>query len=85
MRVTFIAGWSSPVARQAHNLKVGGSNPLPATNITFAYHRYAKVAPSAAVIRRKCWRGFYTKDAHMDIVTVLIIVLLVVVIVRFAR
>ena len=28
------AGWSSPVARQAHNLKVAGSNPAPATNIT---------------------------------------------------
>ena len=28
-----IAGWSSPVARQAHNLKVIGSNPIPATNI----------------------------------------------------
>jgi hypothetical protein len=27
-----IAGWSSPVARQAHNLKVVGSNPAPATN-----------------------------------------------------
>jgi hypothetical protein len=27
----FIAGWSSPVARQAHNLKVTGSNPVPAT------------------------------------------------------
>ncbi len=26
------AGWSSPVARQAHNLKVAGSNPAPATN-----------------------------------------------------
>src|SRR3954452_7144888 len=26
------AGWSSPVARQAHNLKVIGSNPIPATN-----------------------------------------------------
>ena len=24
-------GWSSPVARQAHNLKVVGSNPIPAT------------------------------------------------------
>ena len=29
--LSFIAGWSSPVARQAHNLKVGGSNPPPAT------------------------------------------------------
>ncbi len=27
------AGWSSPVARQAHNLKVVGSNPTPATKI----------------------------------------------------
>ena len=25
------AGWSSSVARQAHNLKVAGSNPAPAT------------------------------------------------------
>ena len=27
------AGWSSLVARWAHNPKVGGSNPPPATNI----------------------------------------------------
>ena len=26
-----LPGWSSPVARQAHNLKVVGSNPTPAT------------------------------------------------------
>src|SRR4029078_2152301 len=30
----FDAGWSSPVARQAHNLKVVGSNPTPATKFT---------------------------------------------------
>ena len=29
----FNAGWSSPVARQAHNLKVIGSNPIPATTL----------------------------------------------------
>ena len=29
----YIAGWSSLVARQAHNLKVGGSNPSPATKL----------------------------------------------------
>ena len=29
-----IAGWSSLVARQAHNLKVVGSNPTPATTLT---------------------------------------------------
>ena len=28
------AGWSSPVARQAHNLKAAGSNPAPATTHT---------------------------------------------------
>ena len=28
---TINAGWSSPVARQAHNLKAAGSNPAPAT------------------------------------------------------
>ena len=28
------AGWSSPVARQAHNLKVVGSNPTPAPKNT---------------------------------------------------
>ena len=36
------AGWSSPVARQAHNLKVTGSNPVPATHththITMTQH-----------------------------------------------
>ena len=30
-RFFFAAGWSSPVARQAHNLKVAGSNPAPAS------------------------------------------------------
>lgn len=32
------AGWSSPVARQAHNLKVVSSNLAPATN--FFLHHY---------------------------------------------
>ena len=31
--VDFGAGWSSPVARWAHNPKVAGSNPAPATNL----------------------------------------------------
>src|ERR1700733_8610200 len=34
----FIAGWSSPVARQAHNLKVIGSNPIPETKWTAGIH-----------------------------------------------
>ena len=32
------AGWSSPVARQAHNLKVTGSNPVPATRVEGVDH-----------------------------------------------
>ena len=32
MVIQFIAGWSSLVARRAHNPKVVGSNPAPATN-----------------------------------------------------
>ncbi len=33
LEINQIAGWSSLVARQAHNLKVVGSNPAPATKI----------------------------------------------------
>src|SRR5262249_49365355 len=29
------AGWSSPVARWAHNPKVAGSNPAPATKFSY--------------------------------------------------
>ena len=38
------AGWSSPVARQAHNLKVAGSNPAPATIETpIISYRYQEI------------------------------------------
>src|SRR3979409_1806034 len=40
----FIAGWSSPVARQAHNLKVIGSNPIPATKTTAGRSASSKAA-----------------------------------------
>ena len=33
------AGWSSPVARWAHNPKVGGSNPPPATTFQVFWDR----------------------------------------------
>ena len=32
MKALGIAGWSSQAARRAHNPKVAGSNPAPATN-----------------------------------------------------
>ena len=34
------AGWSSPVARQAHNLKAAGSNPAPATKTKYTFFVY---------------------------------------------
>ena len=39
------AGWSSPVARRAHNPKVAGSNPAPATK--------------KALVNRKTCQGLY--------------------------
>jgi hypothetical protein len=48
------AGWSSPVARQAHNLKVTGSNPVPATNTPHIVWPYpARIAGIASPIRRE--------------------------------
>ncbi len=35
----FVAGWSSLVARRAHNPKVVGSNPAPATKFEKALRR----------------------------------------------
>lgn len=36
MKEFFIAGWRSLAARPAHNRKVTGSNPVPATTLTEA-------------------------------------------------
>src|SRR5437763_6085264 len=51
-RHNYPAGWSSLVARQAHNLKVAGSNPAPATNLLAALARLAQISrrsPSATI------------------------------------
>jgi hypothetical protein len=37
MRAPSGAGWSSLAARRAHNPKVAGSNPAPATNFKFLF------------------------------------------------
>ena len=42
------AGWSSPVARQAHNLKVTGSNPVPATKIPKQNSRLGPSQPAVS-------------------------------------
>ena len=43
--ITIIAGWSSLVARRAHNPKVVGSNPAPATkkNMLTNKRSYSKI------------------------------------------
>ena len=43
-----IAGWSSLVARWAHNPKVRGSNPLPATNLVFVYGSLVQLVNTSA-------------------------------------
>ena len=51
------AGWSSPVARWAHNPKVGGSNPPPATTL----RRLSPFSrPNGVKIPRSCH-----SDKHM--------------------
>ncbi len=60
------AGWSSPVARQAHNLKAAGSNPAPATNPThtkplqellrrFFYAYFLGLTPESRCLRGPRW------------------------------
>src|SRR5262245_63713404 len=59
----FDAGWSSPVARQAHNLKVVGSNPTPATSIS------ARLSPgqtgAKSSLRESCPRECGDPDSRV--------------------
>ena len=41
-KTSVVAGWSSLVARRAHNPKVVGSNPAPATNFSVIDNKYAE-------------------------------------------
>ena len=55
------AGWSSLVARQAHNLKAAGSNPAPATKfrpwMPAAYRVYVLQNRAGSILcRRECER-----------------------------
>src|SRR5579871_4074749 len=46
------AGWSSLVARWAHNPKVGGSNPPPATNLKLHKTQAFPQCPAALKVER---------------------------------
>ena len=75
--VYFVVGWSSPVARQPHKLKVAGSNPAPATNngscmpsrppsLRPPAKRTAWATPSkAAVVRIRGRRGQAIRAGHL--------------------
>jgi hypothetical protein len=51
------AGWSSLVARRAHNPKVAGSNPAPATKRTLWYPTFQRVFSRRGELRDTARRG----------------------------
>src|SRR5947209_6988817 len=56
LRPLFGAGWSSPVARQAHNLKVTGSNPVPATKSSESHQDVSPPLAGFRVCAPRCIR-----------------------------
>ena len=62
---SFAAGWSSLVARRAHNPKVGGSNPPPATierrpaRFVHRARRLTSVFAFEATAEHTVYRGFF--------------------------
>ena len=69
------AGWSSPVARWAHNPKVAGSNPAPATNLLRSQisdlRSYTLIRGCSSVGRaprlQRGGQGFESPHLHQDI------------------
>ena len=63
------AGWSSPVAREAHNLEVVGSNPAPATYTkgrclrTSAFLRSIAQIGNAWRMNQRCWQPLWHRVA----------------------
>jgi hypothetical protein len=58
------AGWSSLVARWAHNPKVGGSNPPPATNLKhFPFNHLKLFAATVRNCNRHPFRSHSLKPA----------------------
>ena len=56
------AGWSSSVARQAHNLKVTGSNPVPATKP----QTLRRAPPAEGFCLRRCPGWGLSRSARYD-------------------
>ena len=76
-RLSNVAGWSSLVARQAHNLKVPGSNPGPAPNEAHRLNRWAStiywpgVEPVGSFLEKESWQAKLAKDYSLDSLQVL--------------
>ena len=59
--IFFIAGWSSLEARRAHNPKVVGSNPTPATN----FYYFSRASALFYFQKRKAYIVFlYIQNVH---------------------
>jgi hypothetical protein len=58
------AGWSSPVARQAHNLKAAGSNPAPATTETCKSAQASRFTESSSTQPSRSFSCFNTLADH---------------------
>ena len=58
--LNYIAGWSSLVARQAHNLKVGGSNPSPATKFQFKIFKTPNDGTCSNKIKKTSFSSSYS-------------------------
>ena len=56
LRKSIDAGWSSPVAREAHNLEVTGSNPVPATFCKSCWNQTLVTLPTVGSAARKSER-----------------------------
>ena len=66
------AGWSSPVARWAHNPKVAGSNPAPATKFEIAVSGLKVLIRGRSSVGRaprlqRGGQGFESPHLHHDI------------------
>ena len=57
LRELIDAGWSSPVAREAHNLEVVGSNPAPATFCKSCRNLELSYLPTVGSAARKLKRS----------------------------
>ncbi len=59
------AGWSSPVAREAHNLEVVGSNPAPATSLFGWETDRSRLFEEAGVLQQRKTPAFFVFSCNL--------------------